>query len=73
MTTFQGYSYTAELDRFGGVIIRDTDDGRETYIQPGDDANRLIAELETADAAPEPEGWADGSNDLIANILREFF
>lgn len=71
--TFTGYACIAYVDRMGGIVITDTTDGRDTYIQPGDDAAALEDELEAADATPEPTTSAAlGSNDLIENILREY-
>lgn len=74
VATYQGYSCLAYVDRLGGVVITDTDDGRDAYVQPGDDAARLRAELDAAEATPEPTTSAGlGAHDLIQNILREYF
>ncbi len=34
----EGNRYTADEDRFGGIIISDTETGRDVYLQPGDDS-----------------------------------
>jgi hypothetical protein len=38
---WQGIYCTAARDRMGGILIRSSEDGAESYIQPGDDARSL--------------------------------
>ncbi|UTC29813.1 hypothetical protein BAJUN_01830 [Bajunvirus bajun] len=74
VATYQGYACLAYVDRIGGVVIKDSTDGRDAYVQPGDDAAALRAELEAAEGVPEPTTSAAlGPHDLIENILREYF
>jgi hypothetical protein len=39
--------YEWEPDSFGGVVLRETS-VREIYLQPGDDANQFMAEVDKA-------------------------
>ena len=48
-------------DRYGGVVLRDSETGTEIYLHPGDDANSFI---EIAESLRE---------DLLPGFLSQWF
>lgn len=60
--TWDGGAVKGWRDRMGGILIRH-DDGAETYLQPGDDANDL------ADTLDSPKITADNIGALLCDML----
>jgi hypothetical protein len=68
--TFSGSLYLAWTDRIGGLLIRAKADRREVYCQPGDDAERVIADLEAALDAAGVQGFEP---DAVDRVLEAYF
>lgn len=57
MATYSSNNYSATCDRFGGVLLAHLNSGWWLYLQPGEDANAFLSELEAAGGDADAEAF----------------